>query len=247
MLGRNTDWSGYSRAFQRGAARGRARPGGARRGRRCRGRGRLRPAAPGGRARGDPRRRPGRARRPASSGWPAGSATERVSIAEDLEDALARRPGRRERDPRRHVRPPGLVRCRPGCCAATSGSATSSTSRWRPSSSRPRALAGCRVLARRRDGRPAGGRCLRVLHRPARGLRADGAPLRGADRLMRTGIATVSLSGVLQDKLAAAAGAGFDTDRALRQRPDRLADEPAGGGRALRRPRSRDRAVPAGA
>ncbi len=28
---------------------------------------------------------------------------------------------------------------------------------------------------------------------------------------MRTGIATVSLSGVLEDKLAAAAGAGFDT------------------------------------
>ena len=59
MLGRNTDWSGYSRAFQRGAARRGARPGGARRRRWCRGRGRLRPAAPGRRARRRSSTRPG--------------------------------------------------------------------------------------------------------------------------------------------------------------------------------------------
>ena len=105
---------------------------------------------------------------------------------------------------------------------------------------------GCRVLARRRHGRPAGGRRLRVLHRPARGLGADGAPLRGADRPdahgHRDGLAQRRARG----QAGAAAGAGFDTHRALRQRPDRLADEPARGGRALRRPRARDRAVPAG-
>ncbi len=63
---------------------------------------------------------------------------------------------------------------------------------------------------------------------------------------MRKGIATVSLSGVLEDKLAAAAGAGFDAielfDNDLIASP--MSPREVAG--ALRRPRARDRAVPAG-
>ena len=68
---------------------------------------------------------------------------------------------------------------------------------------------GCAVL-------PGGGMAVQQavdafdLHRPARRRVPDGPALRGADRLMRKGIATVSLSGLLADKLEAVAAAGFD-------------------------------------
>ena len=49
----------------------------------------------------------------------------------------------------------------------------------------------------------------RAVHRRAARPRADAAPLRGADG-MRRSIATVCLSGTLEEKLEAAAAAGFD-------------------------------------
>ncbi len=59
-------------------------------------------------------------------------------------------------------------------------------------------------------GRLPGGRCVRALHRPCPRRGAHVPSLRGADALMHKGIATVSLSGVLEDKLDAIAAAGFD-------------------------------------
>ena len=80
--------------------------------------------------------------------------------------------------------------------------------------------------------------------------RADAArmarALRGADRLMRKGIATVSLSGVLADKLDGRAAAGFDGVEIFDN--DLVASplSPREVAPAVRGPRARDRPLPAG-
>ena len=144
----------------------------------------------------------------------------------------------RQRDAGRDARPPRYVG--PGRAAArrTCGSATSSTSRSRPSWSRLARAARLPGAARRRHG-GAARRSARSSYFTGRTRRRrpDGAALRGADRLMRKGIATVSVSGVLADKLDAIAAAGLRRRRDLRQRPGRLAAVPARGRGPLRRPR----------
>ncbi len=209
MVGRNTDWSGYTRAFQQvlpEAVHDRAVLVGAGGAGVAVGYGLLRQGAEHvaildhdlDRAKACVERLANR------------FGDSRVSITEDLEDALADAQGVV------NATPIGMYGY-PGSSVPRQPAATGPVGQRRrllPAGDRARRrrqgarLSGAR---RRRHGRPAGGRRLRVLHGSARGLGADGAPLRGADRLMRTGIATVSLSGVLEDKLAAAAGAGFDT------------------------------------
>ena len=137
-------------------------------------------------------------RRGASSGWPGRFGPGRVAIARDLEPALAERPGASSTRPRS-----GMLG-HPGSARPVRPAAQRPLGQRRrllpagDRARRDRARARLPGAARWRDGGPAGRRRLRVLHRSARRLRADDASLRGADRLMRKGIATVSLSGVLE-------------------------------------------------
>ena len=62
---------------------------------------------------------------------------------------------------------------------------------------------------------------------------------------MRRSIATVCLSGTLEDKLSAAAARGVRRRRDLRERPARVPAEPRAGRRTLRRPRAGRRPLPA--
>ena len=111
---------------------------------------------------------------------------------------------------RRTTAPPS----RPSSCTRRCGSRTSSTGRSRPSCcATPGAPAAARSTAAAwPSSRP---RCLRPVHRARARPRAHAAPLRHAGRRhagarMLTGIATVCLSGTLEEKLAAASHAGFD-------------------------------------
>ena len=108
--------------------------------------------------------------------------------------------GPRQRHPDRHARPPRDGRARePGARRAVGLRRRLLPARDRADPTG--ALARLPGRARRRDGRAPGGRGVRVLHRAGPGRRPDGPALRVADRgtggLMRKGIATVSLSGVL--------------------------------------------------
>ena len=117
-LGRNTDWSGYGRAFREVAARRRRRPGGPRRRGRRRRRRRLRAARPGRRA---------RRRRSTPTAERADACVvrlakrfgdDRVTVATDLERALGRGAAASStRRPVGHERARRVRRSRPSCCA----------------------------------------------------------------------------------------------------------------------------------
>ena len=177
--------------------------------------------------------------------WPSASARTGSPSCVTSEDALAEAGGVVNATPHGHARPPRLRRAHRPAASRTSGSPTSSTSRSRPSCSPAARARGCRRHARRRDGGRAGRRCLRAVHRAGARQRADAPALRGAHRLMRKGIATVSLSGVLADKLTAIAARGVRRHRGLRQRPRRLAAVTRRGGPPVPRPRPGDRPLPA--
>ena len=153
-----------------------------------------------------------RGRRRASNGWPSGSATTGSASPRDLAGRARRRPGRRQRDPGRHARPP---RARRVPADLLRRDLWVSDVVYFPLETELVAAArarGCRVL-------PGGGMAVQqavgafeyFTGRPA-DADADGRALRGADRLMRKGIATVSLSGVL------ARQAGGGRRRRLRRR-----------------------------
>ena len=135
----------------------------------------------------------------------------RPAALDDLEDADGVDP----RHPARHGRPLRDAAGRGSACARTCGSPTSSIARSRPSCCAAPAQRGCRTL----DG---GG--MVVLQAAGSFERFTGVaptasgccatsrrwPSRWSGALIRRSIATVCLSGTLEEKLAAAAAAGFD-------------------------------------
>ena len=229
-----------------GAARRGRGPGGARRRRRRRGRGRLRPAAT-------------RARSTSRSSTPTATRAEacverlakrfgddRVALADDLERALAEAQGVVNATPVGMHGHPGtpvpreLLRADLWVTDVVYFPLETELIAARPRARLPGA-------PRRRDGRAPGGRRVRATSPAGRPTRADGAALRGADRLMRKGIATVSLSGVLADKLDAIAAAPASTAIEIFDN-DLIASplSPSEVAAPLRRPGADDRPLPAG-
>src|SRR4051794_23993486 len=122
-------------------------------------------------------------------------------------------------------RPPGWPRipgcpCRRSCCARTCGSPTSSTGPWRPSWCAPpgHGAAGCSTAAEwpstRRstpsDCSPAWSRTPSGCGPTSPRWSPSPASTPVSERGFGRSIATVCLSGTLEDKLGAAAAAGFD-------------------------------------
>ena len=243
-VGHNTDATGFAEAFGAGC-RARDRPR-----RRC--------SAPAARARPSPTRCWRSAR-----GELTVVDVDARPRARELAAALgARAAGRAtsgalaDADGLVHATPTGMA-AYPGTrgaagAAATraSGSPRSSTCRSRPSCCRTRAARGCRTLDGGGDGRAAGRGLARAVHRRcgptasacSRTSRADRR--RPAGRVVRRSIATVCLSGTLEEKLAAAARGRLRRGRAVRARPDRLAAHArAGPRRAARRSAWRSRST----
>ena len=101
----------------------------------------------------------------------------------------------------------------------------------------------CNRSPGRGDGHPTDQITERTAMSPRRetSLRVAGG---GPTRMQRS-IATVSLSGTLEEKLTAAAQVGLRRGRDLRERPDRLPAPTRRGAAARRRPRPAHRALPA--
>ena len=141
----------------------------------------------------------------------------RLSVVDDLAASLAAADGLAHATPRACSVIPAF-RCHRSWCALICGSPTSSTSRSTPSScsSRGAAAAASYPAVGWPSSRPPGPSSSSPGGRPTpTGCSSTSprspspTPRDGAERV-RTGIATVSLSGLLADKLEAIAAAGFD-------------------------------------